>query len=154
MNRARVSFAATFVASLLCAGLAAGQAQAPPMKSVLAGRKLTPPARGEVIVEYAGPVRKNAKDVVVTTFQVKNVGLAPIARLSISQTWFDKANNIVGGNKESINGLLQPGEVQTITISVPYKPSFNGDGYTFTHANGTVRPKKVAKLTPTAAAKK
>jgi hypothetical protein len=160
MNRARFSFAATFVASLLCTGLAAAQTQAPPMKSVLAGKKLTPPARGEVLVEYTAPVRKNVKDAatntsnVVATFQVKNVGLAPIARLSITQTWFDKANNIVGSGKESINGLLQPGEVRTISISIPYKPSFNGDGFNFTHANGTVRVKPVAKFPPAAAAKK
>jgi len=154
MNRARLSFAATLVVLALgAAGAAAqGTAAAPPMKSVLAGKKLTPPARGEVVVEYTKPVTKPLKrgneDLVVTTFQVKNPGLAPIARLAIIETWFDKASQQVGGGKGTIEGLLQPGEVKTITIESVYKPSFNGDSFNFTHANGSVRPKQVAKLTP------
>jgi hypothetical protein len=134
--------------SLLCAGAAAAQTTTAPMKSVLAGKKLTPPARGEVTVEYTSPVRKNVKDVVITTFQVKNIGLSPIARLTITQTWFDKSNNIVGGGKGEVPGLFQPGEVKTVTIEAPYKPSFNGDSFNFAHANGTVKPKAVAKLVP------
>lgn len=152
MNRARLSFAATLVALALGAGMSAAQGTpaAPPMKSVLAGKKLTPPARGEVVVEYTKPVTKPLKrggeDLVVTTFQVKNPGVAPIARLAIIETWFDKASQQVGGGKGTIEGLLQPGEVKTITIESVYKPSFNGDSFNFTHANGTVRPKQVAKL--------
>ncbi len=154
MNRARPSFAATLIALALGAGLSAAQSTpaAPPMKSVLAGKKLTPPARGEVIVEYTNPKRERVKDTIVTSFQVKNVGVAPIARLTITQTWFDKANTAVGGGKGVIDGLFQPGEVKTIAIEAAAKPTFNGDGFTFTHANGTVRPKQVAKLTNTAAA--
>ncbi len=155
MNRARLSFAATLVALTLGAGLSAAQAtQAPPMKSVLAGKKLTPPARGEVIVEYTLPTRKRVNDTIVTTFQVKNIGLAPIARLTIIQTWFDKANNTVGGGKGAVEGLFQPGEVKTITIESEAKPIYNGDGFNFTHANGTVRAKQVSKLVPGTAAEK
>ena len=154
MNRARMSFGATLVA--LALGAAGSVAQTPPpaapMKSVLAGKKLTPPVRGEVTVEYTNPERKRVNDTVVTTFQVKNINVAPIARLTITQTWFDKANNAVGGGKGVVDGLLQPGEVKTISIEAVAKPSFNGDGFTFTHANGTVKPKLVAKLTPGAAA--
>jgi hypothetical protein len=154
MNRARLLFAATLGALALGAGVSAAQSTpaAPPMTSVLAGKKLTPPARGEVVVEYTKPVtkplKKGGEDLVVTTFQVKNPGLSPIARLSIIETWFDKASQQVGGGKGTIDGLLQPGEVKTITIESVYKPSFNGDSFNFTHANGTVRPKQVAKLTP------
>jgi len=163
MNRARLSFAATLVAlTTLGAGMLADQtapapaAQAPPMKSVLAGKKLTPPARGEVMVEYTKPVTRPGKRgeeaVVITTFQVKNPGLAPIARLAITETWFDKANNVVGGGKGEVPGLLQPGEVKAITIESSYKPSFNGDGFNFTHANGSVKPKLVAKFDAAAGA--
>jgi hypothetical protein len=154
MNRARFSVAATFALSALSAGLLAGQAtpapavQAPPMKSVLAGKKLTPPARGEVIVEFTKAERKAVGDMIQTSFQVKNVGLAPIARLTITQTWFDKSGAVVGGGKGVVNGLLQPGEIQKIVIESPKKPDYNGDSFNFTHANGTVKPKQVAKLTP------
>jgi hypothetical protein len=153
MNRARLSFAATLVAAVaLGAGILAEQAtqappaQAPPMQSVLAGRKLTPPARGDVTVEYTAPVRKRVGDTIVTTFQVKNINVAPIARLVITQTWFDKSNNVVGGGKGEIAGLFQPGDVKTIKIEAEAKPSFNGDGFNFTHANGTVKAKLVAKV--------
>jgi hypothetical protein len=151
MTRARCSIAATLVALACGAGISAAQAtQTPPMKSVLAGKKLTPPARGEVIVEYTSPNRKRVGDTIVTTFQVKNIGVAPIARLTIIQTWFDKSNNAVGGGK-GVENLLQPGEVKTITIESEAKPIYNGDGFNFTHANGTVKTKLVTKLTPTAA---
>jgi hypothetical protein len=154
MNRARLSFAAaTLVFMALGTGISTisamqSQTPAPPMKSVLAGRKLTPPARGEVVVEFTDPTRKVVKDMVVTTFQVKNVGLAPIARLTITQTWFDKASQVVGGGKGSVNGLLAPGAVETIVIESVSKPIYNSDSFNFTHANGSVRPKKVAKFPP------
>ncbi len=104
MNRARFSLAATFVTLALGAvGLAAQAAQtpaeAPPMKSVLAGKKLTPPARGEVLVEFIGPNLKAVKDMIVTTFQVKNIGVAPIARLTITQSWYDKGGERRGGRQ-------------------------------------------------------
>jgi hypothetical protein len=158
MTRVRFFFAA---ATLLLMALGTSvslvsavqtQAPAPPMKSVLAGRKLTPPARGEVVVEYTKPVtkplKKGEESFVVTTFEVKNVGVAPIARLTITETWFDKNSQVVGGGKGEIPGLFQPGEVKTVAIESVYKPSFNGNGFNFTHANGTVRPKSVGKLVP------
>jgi hypothetical protein len=158
MTRVRFSLAAaTLVAIASWTALSAAPAmQAPPMKSVLAGRKLTPPARGEVVVEYTNPVRKVVKkggeDMTVTTFQVKNVGVAPIARLTITQTWFDKNQQVVGGGKGAVEGLLAPGAVETITIESVAKPSFNGDSFNFAHANGTVRPKAVPKFPPAAPA--
>ena len=42
-----------------------------------------------------------------------------------------------------INGLLQPGEIQTITIETPYNPKMNSNNWNFAHANGTVKPAKV-----------
>ena len=153
MNRARFPLAATFAASALSVGLLAGQAaQAPEMKSVLAGKKLTPPARGEVIVEFTSPVRKAVKDMIETSFQVKNIGLAPIARLTITQTWFDKAGAVIGGGKGVADGLLQPGEIQKIVIESPKKETYNSDSFNFTHANGAVKPKQVAKLVAAPAA--
>ena len=148
MNRARILFAATLVATAFVAGILADQAtQAPPMQSVLAGKKLTPPVKGEVTVEYTAPARKRVGETIVTTFQVKNINVAPIARLTITQTWFDKAGAVIGGGKGEIPGLFQPGEVKTVTIEVDAKPAYNSDSFNFAHANGTVKVKAVAKLT-------
>jgi hypothetical protein len=148
MNRARLAFSATLIAATLATGTAlAGQAtQAPPMPSVLAGKKFTPPIKGEAIIEFTQPVTKREKDMVVTRITVRNASVGPVPRLTIQETWYDKAGAIVTGGKGSINGLLQPGEIQVITIETPYNAKMNGNQFNFSHANGSVKPAKVAKL--------
>jgi hypothetical protein len=145
MKWARLLLAAILVTTAAAAVLAAQTAQAPPqtaqappMQPILAGRKIVPPARGEVIVEYTTAVTRRDGPNVVTRLQVKNVGLAPISRLTFTETWYDKAGVIVTGNKGVINGLFQPGDVQTLTISTPYDARMSGNRQGFSHANGTV----------------
>ena len=150
MKRARLLLAATLVTTASAAAMLAAQAtpatQAPPMQSILAGRKIVPPARGEVMVEYTTAVTRRDGPNVVTRLQVKNIGLAPIARLTFTETWYDKAGVIVTGNKGVINGLFQPGEVQTLTISTPYDARMSGNRQGFSHANGTVKTTRVVKF--------
>jgi hypothetical protein len=147
MNRTRVAFGATLVATMLTAGTALAQAtQAPPMTSVLAGRKFTPPIKGEALIEFTAPVTKREKDAVVTRIVVRNASLAPVPRLTVAETWYDATGAIVTGGKGFINGLLQPGEIQTVTISTPYNAKMKSNNYNFSHANGTVKPQKVAKF--------
>jgi hypothetical protein len=147
MNRARCSFAATLVGvSFVSAVLVAQTATAPPMTSVLAGKKLTPPIRGQAEVDYTKPVTKRDKDMVVTKIQVKNTSNAPIPRLTITETWYDAGGATVGGGKGAINGLLQPGEIQTITIETPFNAKMKANNYNFSHANGTIKPHAVPKL--------
>lgn len=162
MTRARLLFAATLVATTSAAAGLAAQAtgtappttqaaptiQAPPMQAVLAGRKVVPPARGEVIVEYTTAVTRRVGPNVVTRLQVKNIGLAPISRLTFTETWYDKAGAIVTGNKGVINGLFQPGEIQSLTIATPFDARMSGNRQAFSHANGTVKTTRVAKLDP------
>ncbi len=83
---------------------------------------------------------------VQTTLKVRNASPEPIARLMVTETWFDGAGGIVGGGRGVINGLLQPGEVQTITIDTPYSAKMKSNNWNFTHANGTVKPAKVKTL--------
>jgi len=147
MNRARCTFAATLVGvSFVSALLIAQTPTAPPMTSVLAGKKLTPPIRGQAEVDFTTPVTKREKDMVVTKIQVKNTSNAPIPRLTITETWYDAGGASVGGGKGAINGLLQPGEVQTIVIETPYNAKMKSNNYNFSHANGTIKPHKVAKM--------
>ena len=71
MNRARFTFAATLVGASCIAATALAQAQQPPpMTSVLAGKKFTPPFKGQAEIEFTKPVTKRDKDMVVTTVQV------------------------------------------------------------------------------------
>ena len=147
MNRARCTFAATLVGvSFVSALLIAQTPTAPPMTSVLAGKKLVPPIRGQAEVDYTAPVTKREKDMVVTKIQVKNTSNAPIPRLTITETWYDAGGATVGGGKGAINGLLQPGEVQTLVIETPYNAKMKSNNYNFSHANGTIKPHKVAKM--------
>jgi hypothetical protein len=152
MNRARLVVAASIVGAA-CLGATAFAQQAPPMQSVLAGKKFTPPIKGTAEVQFTQPVTKREKDMVVTTIKVKNISNAPIPRLTITETWYDAKNNVVTGGKGFVNGLLQPNEIATIKIETPYNPAMKSNNWNFSHANGEVKPKKVAKLDDAADAK-
>jgi hypothetical protein len=144
MNRAGVGFAATLVVvatSLFDAAWAGQGAQAPPMKSVLQGKKFMAPVRGQAEIEYTPAVTAREKESVITKIAVKNVSTAPIARLAINDTWYDKSGDVLTAGRGVINGLLQPGEIQTITIQTPFKPGMNPQQRkpVFSHANGDVK---------------
>jgi hypothetical protein len=147
MIRARSVVAATVVgASCFIAGAAIAQ-QTQPMQSVLAGKKFTPPVKGTAEVEFmrlSGP--KVVKDMVITEIRVKNMSSGPIPRLTIGETWYDANRQIVTGGKGFINGLLQPGETQTVTIQTPYNKAAKQNMLNFSHANGDVKPKEVKNL--------
>jgi hypothetical protein len=154
MNRARFAFAATLVgASLVAAAVFAQTPQAPPMTSVLAGKKFTPPFKGQADIDFTSPVTKNVSGMVTTTIMVKNNTNAPLLRLTIDETWYDAAGGLVTGGKGVVN-RLEPGEIGTVKIETPFNPKMKANNYNFSHANGTVKPHKVAKLTPPADAAK
>jgi hypothetical protein len=150
MKRAHFALAATAVSTMMYAGVAlsAQATQAPPMQSVLAGKKFTPPVRGEAVVEYTDPVTKRlpGKDIVQTTIKVRNQSAGPIARLQIDIPWYDKGGEVVTTGRGVVNGLLQPGEIQTIVVETPYNAKMLSNNYVFKHANGTVKPAKVKSL--------
>jgi hypothetical protein len=156
MNRARVLFAATVVgAAFVSVSTFAQQAapQAPPMQSILAGKKFVPPVRGQAEIDYVKDATRRDGSTLITKIHVKNISNAPIARLKVAETWYDKKNNMLPGGEGVINGLLQPNEVQTIEVRTPTNPNFNVQMLMFTHANGTVKP-HVVKALDDAAAKK
>jgi hypothetical protein len=145
MIRARYLLAATVTSASLIGASVIAQTP-PPMTSVLAGKKFTPPAMGPVEVDFTAPKTARVKDMVVTKIMVKNTMTKPIARLTIDETWYDKSGATVTGSKGIVNGLLQPGEVQTIVIETPFNPKMSANNYNFTHANGSVKPHKVTKI--------
>jgi len=158
MIRARFAVAATLVTTTIYAGGLAAQApapapaaptvQAPEMHPILAGRKFTPPVKGEATVEFMQPVTKPlaGKNLVVTTIKVRNAMQAPIARLMVAETWYDGGGAIVAGGRGAISGLLGPGEIGTITIETPYSAKMKSNNWNFTHANGTVKTARVKVL--------
>ena len=147
MQRARFTIAATLMGASLVATVFAQTPAPPPMTSVLAGKKFTPPVQGAAEVDFVKPVTKKEGEMVVTRIQVKNTMAKPIARLTITETWYDAGGATVGGSKGSINGLLQPGEVQTVKIETPFNAKMKANNWNFSHANGTVpKPHRVDKL--------
>src|SRR5262245_33367920 len=127
MTRARMMLAATLVGAVVSTGAAFAQDNQAPFQPILSGKSFTPPLRGTGEIEYTKPASRRDKDNVVIRVDVKNVSNAPIARLTIDETWYDKGGATIAGGKGIIRGLLQPGEVQTITIAMPYNPKLNGD---------------------------
>jgi hypothetical protein len=130
----------------LVAQTTTAQPQTPPMTSVLAGRKLTPPIRGEAALEFVDPKPERVKDMVITKMIVRNASSGPIARLTINETWYDKGGATVTAGRGFINGLLQPGEIATVTIETPWKVGMQGFQRQCAHANGSIKPVRVKQL--------
>jgi hypothetical protein len=146
MNRARVMFAATVVGAAFVAVTSYAQdskPQAPPMQSILAGKKFIPPVRGQAEIDYMKEPTRREGTTLITKIHVKNTSTAPIARLKVTETWYDKKNAELPGGEGVINGLLQPGESQVIEVRTPTNPNFNVQMLQFAHANGTVKPHAV-----------
>lgn len=152
MNRVHFAVAATLISTTMFAG-AVVAAQSTQLTPVLAGKKITPPIKGEATIDFTQPVTKAVpgKNLVQTVIKVKNSTASPIARLQVAETWYDGTGAIIAGGRGVINGLLQPGEVQTITIETPYNAKMKSNNWNFTHANGTVKPTKVKSLDAPAA---
>ena len=149
--RARFALAASIAAAAmlgveLIAQTTTTNPPAPPLPSVLAGRKLAPPIRGEAALEWVDPKPERVKDMVITKMLVRNASAGPIARLVINETWYDKSGATVTAGRGSIQGLLQPGETAVVTIETPWKAGMSGFQRQYTHANGTIKPVKVNKL--------
>jgi len=155
MNRARFVVAATLAgASLVGVSLLAQTAQAPEMKSVLQGKKFTPPIKGAADIDYVKSPTRREGTTLVTKILVKNTSTAPIPRLKVSETWYDKDGNMIPGGDAVINGLLQPGEIATLEIRTPVNPKMAQSMMQFSHANGTVpKPHSVKTLDAPGAAK-
>src|SRR6266849_3300494 len=129
MTRTRFAIVATLVGASVAGATAAPvlAQKAPEFKSVLAGKKVEPPFKGQAEVEFTQPATKRNGDTVTTVVKVKNVSAGPLARLTIDETWFDKGGNIVGGSKGTLPQMLAPGAVDTITIQTPWNAKMNGN---------------------------
>ena len=137
-----------FLALALAAAVLAGTtvaAQTAPATQTRA--KFVDTMRGPADIQYVRPVIKVEKDgTIVTTFQVKNVSPKAIARLTIEEFWYDKARNPVTGDKQFHKKPLAPGEVATIVLRTPKTPGMDAQNLKFSHQNGEIKPKKVAKF--------
>ena len=149
MNRARALFAATVVGAAVVGVTTYAQdtkPAAPPMQPILAGKKVVPPVRGQAEIDYMKEKTRREGSTLITKIHVKNTMNAPIARLKVTETWYDKKNAELPGGEGVINGLLQPGDTQVIEVRTPTNPNFNVQMLMFAHANGSVKPHAVTSL--------
>ena len=98
--------------------------------------RLAPSGKRILVIERGGWLPREQENWDADAVFVKN-------RYQPSETWYDKGGAIVAGGKGVINGLLQPGEIQTIVIETPYNPKMSSNAWNFSHANGTVKTSKV-----------
>jgi hypothetical protein len=140
----RALLALTFAVVAL-AGVSAALAQEAPAQGK-PNVVWTNPVRGLAEIQYIISPPKLEKDMIVTTFQVKNMSTAPIARLTIEEFWYDKARNPVTGDKQFLKKPLAPGEVATIVLRTPKTPGMDAQNLKFSHQNGEIKPKKVTKF--------
>src|SRR5215510_3179312 len=157
MNRARFVLAATLAGTSLVGVCVLAQTPTPPapeMKSVLAGKKFTPPVKGDAQIDFVKSPTRREGTTLVTKITVKNTSAAPIGRLRIAETWYDESGGLIPGGDAVVNGLLQPGEVTTLEIRTPSNAKMKTSMLQFTHANGGIpKPHAVKSLDAPAAAK-
>jgi hypothetical protein len=145
----KVRFAVTVTvvaASIVAVGLSAQTPSAPPMQSILAGKKFIPPIKGQAEIDIVKSPTRREGTTLVTKIQVRNMSAAPIPRLKVVETWYDKNGGMIPGGEAVINGLLQPQEVQTMEIRTPVNLQMSQSQLMFTHANGTIKAHAVKAL--------
>jgi hypothetical protein len=132
--------------AVAAAALMTVAAWAAPVAGQTPAPRLQPALRGEAQISMTSPeVKRTAKEL-VTTFKVKNMSKQPIAGLKIEEFWYDAKGTVVGGDTFRNPKPIQPDEVITITLTDPLTGKERNNNYKFSHANGTVKPTKVAKL--------
>jgi hypothetical protein len=142
-NRALLALSLVLV---LSAGVSAAFVQDPAGQTTPSKPVWVNPVRGSAEIQYLKPIIKVEKEMIVTTFQVKNVATGPIARLKIEEFWYDKDGNPVSGDSQFLKKPLMPGETATIVLHTPKNPNMNRNAFKFSHQNGDIKPKVVPKL--------
>jgi hypothetical protein len=127
-------------------GGAASFAQSAQTPAAPAKPKFVQPIKGVAEIGYLKPVVKVEKGEVITTMKIKNLSKLAIAGLRVDEFWYDKAGNMLPGDSERLRQPIMPGEVVTVELRTPRNPNMDRNSYQFTHANGTVKPKILAKL--------
>ena len=143
------------VAAAFLAGSAEAQAPKPATAGAAAQApaerpKLVAPVRGVAQIGYTKPLVKRGKvggkDFVITTMQIKNMAMGPIAGLKVDDFWYDRGGNPLPSDSYRHPRPLQPNEVITVTLETPADTRMNRNQWQFSHANGEIKPVLVAKM--------
>jgi uncharacterized protein YcfL len=102
--------------------------------------------KGTAEIGITQPVTKVVDKTVVTTMKIKNLSKGPIAGLKVEEYWYDKAGNPSPGGSRVLNQPLAPGAVVSIELKTPRTPDMDRNTYQFSHANGKVNARVMAKI--------
>jgi hypothetical protein len=102
--------------------------------------------KGMAEVGITQPVTKVVGKEVITTMKVKNLSKGSIAGLKIEEYWYDKAGTPSPGGSRQFNQAIAPGAVVAVELKTPRTPSMDRNSYQFSHANGQVTAKVMAKI--------
>ncbi|OFW07513.1 MAG: hypothetical protein A3H96_07185 [Acidobacteria bacterium RIFCSPLOWO2_02_FULL_67_36] len=119
---------------------------APTTQAPAAPAKFTRPIKGTASIQFVQGQSKRVGDDIVTVFKIKNVSSGSIALLKIDEYWYDKKNQVVTGDSQPYRKPFNPGDIIEITMRSPYKAEAWTSNWMFSHANGSIDPKKVKKF--------
>ncbi len=102
--------------------------------------------KGVAELAITAPATKVVGKEVVTIIKAKNLSKQSIAGLKVEEYWYDKQGNPAPGARRQLNQPLAPGAVITFELKTPRTPNMDKNNYVFSHANGKVNAKVVAKI--------
>jgi hypothetical protein len=107
--------------------------------------KFVTPLKGTVQVEFTEPQAKQEGNMVVTRIKVKNVSKGPIGGFKVDEYWYNaKGDAVSGAQTFRVLKPMMPGDIVEVVLKSPKTPDMNRVNRIFAHANGTVKPTKVA----------
>ena len=131
----------TLAGALLLATTAITAQQPPPVT------KFVTPLKGQVFVEFTEPQAKAEGNMVVTRIKVKNVSKGAIAGFKVDEYWYNaKGDTVSGAQTFRVLKPMMPGDIVEVVLKSPRSPDMARVNRIFAHANGTVKPTKVASF--------
>jgi len=113
--------------------------------TAVAKARMAPPVKGTAYVEVIQGQGKTVGSDIVTVSKIKNVSNAPIAGLRVDEYWYNAKNETVSGAQTfRVLKPMMPGDIVEVVLKSPKTPDMQRVNRIFGHANGTVKPTKVA----------
>jgi len=151
MNRSRFApaLAALVIAAASAAVAQTKPASPPPAQSAAPARaKWVAPLKGLAEVQIMKSDSKHVGKEIVTNFKIKNMSSGAIALFRIDEYWYTSGEKpqLVTGDTQRYAKPILPGEVIEMTTRSPSKPGAARSQWSFSHANGKIKPEVVKQF--------
>jgi uncharacterized protein YcfL len=145
MNRFVRTLSAAVLVSMIAVPAVRAQAQParPTTPAPAAPAKFVPPVRGAATIDVVNAGTKRMGGDLVTTVKVKNTSSGAIHLLKVEEYWYDAKGAVVSSSVERWRKPLMPGEIVELQLKAPANPGAGRSNLSFSHANGTIKPKSV-----------